>query len=264
MKILVCVKQVPEKDSRYKLTADSLGIDDQDLTFETNESDLYALEEALRLKEKRGGEVVLLSVGPERVQKVLKSGLAMGADRAIHLCDPGLDKGDAHVTAKAIWKAIREEGFEVIFTGVESEDMAFAQTGTLLAALLGWDHATIVMEVSISDDGSSAVVKRELESNVFERVQIGLPAVLTIQSGINQPRYATLKGIMQAKKKELRSLNAEQLGMGASEVGTDGSRVEHQRLFFPEKKKQTVFIEGAPEEAAKALMEKLQKEARVL
>ena len=264
MRILACLKQVPEKDSRYKIDDTATGIREEDLVFETNESDVYALEEALRLKEKLGGEVVVLSLGEERVLKTIKSGLAMGADSALHLTDPAFRGSDAFVIATSIARAISDQNFDVIFTGVQSEDMAFAQTGTILAQLLGWSHATIVMEVNVSEDGKNARVKRELESNLFEVVEIPLPAVLTIQSGINQPRYATLKGIMQAKKKGIRTLCAQDLGLKNRQLGSIGSVVDHQKMFCPEKKKKTVILEGTPEEAARTLMERLHKEAKVL
>jgi electron transfer flavoprotein beta subunit len=264
MQILVCLKQVPEKDSRFKIDDSGKAVREEDLVFETNESDQYALEEALRLKEKFGGEVVILSLGEERVLKAIKSSLAMGADRAIHISDPLFRGSDADVIARAIVCAIRGQQFDIIFTGVQSDDMAFGQTGTLLAHFLGCSHATIVMEVEVSLGSRTVQVKRELESNLFERVEIQLPAVLAIQSGINQPRYATLKGIMQAKKKETKTLSLGDLGMQPHEVGPAGSKVEHLGLSFPERKKKTVVIEAEPEEAAKRLMETLRKEARVL
>jgi electron transfer flavoprotein beta subunit len=264
MQILVCLKQVPDKDSRYKIDDTGTGVREEDLVFETNESDQYALEEGLRLKEKLGGEVVVLSLGPERVLKSIKSALAMGADRAIHLTGAGFVGSDAHVVATAIYKTIDGQGFDIIFTGVQSDDMAFGQTGTILSQLLGWAHATIVMEVRVSDDGKTVHVKRELESNLFERIEIPLPAVLAIQSGLNTPRYATLKGIMQAKKKEIKTLTAQDLGLQAVDMGAAGSRVDHLKLSLPQKKKQTVILPGEPEEAAKTLFDKLRKEARVL
>lgn len=264
MQILVCVKQVPEKDSRYRIDESGTWVREEDLVFETNESDQYALEEALRLKEKFGGEVVVVSLGEERVLKMIKSALAMGADRAIHINDPALRGSDASVTAHAIARAIEGQAFDVIFTGVQSEDMAFGQTGTILAQLLGWSHATIVMEVNVNLERRTVQVKRELESNLFEQVEMPLPAVLAIQSGINQPRYATLKGIMQAKKKEIKTLSLQDLAMQPEEAGPAGSKVKHLRLFFPERKKKTVLIEGEPEEAARTLIEKLRKEAKVL
>jgi len=264
MQILVCLKQVPEKDSRYQLNEPATAVLEENLVFETNESDVYALEEALRLKEKLGGEVTVLSLGDERVLKTIKSALAMGADRAIHLTDPRFHGSDAFVTADAIARAIKTQNFNIIFSGVQSDDMAFGQTGTILAELLGWNHATIAMEVEVMEEGKKIRVKRELESNLFEVIEIMGPAVVTIQSGINQPRYATLKGIMQAKKKEIRTLTAQDLGMGPQDLGTEGSRVDHRKLFFPQKKKKTVLIEGGPEEAAKSLIDKLRKEAKVL
>jgi electron transfer flavoprotein beta subunit len=264
MQILVCLKQVPDKDSRYKIDASGRGVHEEDLVFETNESDHYALEEALRLKEKFGGEVVLLSLGDDRVLKAIKNGLAMGADRALHITGTDFHGSDAHVVATAIQRAIEGQVFDVVLTGVQSDDLAFGQTGTILAALLGWSHATIVMEIALNPEAKTVQVKRELESNLFEKVEIPLPAVLAIQSGINQPRYATLKGIMQAKKKDIKTLSSQDLRMKSDDVGPAGSRVDHQKLSFPEKKKKTVLIEGEPEEAAKQLMEKLRKEARVL
>ena len=148
----------------------------------------------------------LLSLGDDRVLKSIKNGLAMGADRALHLTGPEFHGSDAHVVATAIQRAIADQAFDVVLTGVQSDDLAFGQTGTILAELLGWAHATIVMEIAVNPEGKTVQVKRELESNLFEKVEIPLPAVLAIQSGINQPRYATLKGIMQAKKKEIKTL----------------------------------------------------------
>lgn len=237
---------------------------EEDLVFETNESDLYALEEALRLKEEFGGEVSVLSLGPDRVSKVLLNALAMGADRAIHLKGDVFERGDAWVTAHAISAAIASQNFDLVLTGVQSEDMAFAQTGAVLAEILGWACVTIVMEVSFDADTRRIQLKRELESNVFERVEVPLPAVLTIQSGTNPIRYATLRGIMQAKKKEFQVLTAEDLKLSVQAVGEMTAKVKHHLLLVPEKKKQTVMIEGGAEEVAQTLMEKLVKELGVI
>ena len=264
MRILTCLKQVPERDSRYKLNRDGSGIQEQDLVFETNESDLYALEEALRLKEAFGGEVAALSLGPDRVSKVLRNALAMGADRAIHLKGEDFERGDAWVTAHAIAAAIASQDFDLVLTGVQSEDMAFAQTGAVLAQMLGWPCATIVMEIAYEADTRGVQVKRELESNVFERVELPLPAVLTIQSGSHPIRYATLRGIMQAKRKEFRVLTAADLGLSPEALGETAAKVRHHRLLVPEKKKRTVMIEGGAEEAARTLMDKLVNEIGVI
>ena len=264
MNLLVCMKQVPEKDSRYKVNDLGTWVREEDLVFETNESDQYALEEALRLREKLGGEVAVISLGAVRAQKTLKSALAMGADRAVHVSSEQLQQSDASVIAKVIQRAIQGEQFDLIFTGVQSDDMSFAQTGTILAQLMGWNHATIVMEVEVKPSERTVQVKRELESNIFERVELPLPAVLTIQSGINQPRYATLKGIMQAKKKELKVLTLEDLTISPDQVGIEGSDTIPVKLSAPERKKKTVLLEGEPDAVARTLFEKLRKEARVL
>ena len=264
MRILTCLKQVPERDSRYKLNQDGSRVLEEDLVFETNESDLYALEEALRLKEKFGGEVAVLSLGPDRVSKVLRNALAMGADRAIHLKGEAFEGGDAWGTAQAIAAAIAPDEFDLVLTGVQSEDMAFAQTGVVLSQFLGWACATIVLEIAFEDQTGTIQVKRELESNVLERVELPLPAVLTIQSGSHPIRYATLRGIMQAKKKEYRVLTVSDLGLAAESVGEAAAKVTHHRLLAPERKKQTVMIEGGAEEAARTLVDKLVNEIGVI
>ena len=203
MKILVCVKQVPQKDAPLKLNESGTWIR-EDVSYEVNEPDAYALEEALRQKEKHGGEVVVITAGPARAQQVLREALAKGADRAIHLEDDAFFGLDALNTARAIAAAIQDEQFDLIFTGLQSDDYGFAQTGVILAELLGWPHATIIMQIEKSDSGIR--VKRELESGFFQFVDMPLPAVLTIQSGINKLRYATLIGIKQAKNKPLRKV----------------------------------------------------------
>src|SRR5213593_4726516 len=202
MKIAVCVKQVPARDWQPRLDAARTWIVEQDASFEMNEPDAYALEEALRLKEKHGGEVVVCSAGPSRVAQVIREALARGADRAIHVEDDGLASADAFVTSSALAAAMKDEQFDLVLTGLQSDDQGFAQVGVILAERLGLPHATIIMEVQVAQ--GSLRVKRELEGGWFQWVAMPMPAVLTIQSGINQLRYATLKGIMAAKKKEIR------------------------------------------------------------
>jgi electron transfer flavoprotein beta subunit len=264
VRLLVCLKQVPEKNSQFRLKADSSWIEEQDLAYETNESDLYALEEGLRLKEEHGGEVVVLSVGDDRVTKVLKHGLAMGAERAIHLNTLEAGVGDPDFTARLIARALVNRPFDLVFTGVQSDDLGFAQTGPILAHVLGCPHATIVVEVRVNEDQKSVRVKRELESGLFERLELPIPAVLAIQSGISEPRYPTLKGIMQAKRKEIICLTPIDLGFRAEELGWQGSKIVPNRLSFPEKKKRTVMLEGSEEEMVRDLVERLQNEAKVL
>src|SRR3984893_8252478 len=220
MKILVCIKQVPQKDAPLKLNDASTWIRD-DVSYEVNEPDAYALEEALRQKEKHGGEVVVITAGPARSQQVLREGLAKGADRAIHLEDNGFVGMDAINISKAFVAAIKDEPFDLIFTGLQSDDYGYAQTGVVMAELLGWPHATIIMEIQKSDSGIK--VKREVESGYFQFVDMPLPAVLTIQSGINKLRYATLIGIKQAKNKPLRKVALAEV---QSTIGENLQKIE--------------------------------------
>ena len=258
MKIIVCLKQVPKNDSILRINEQGTWIQDRDLTYEINESDAYGLEAALQLKEKHGGEVIALSLGPARVQSVIKEALARGADRGLHLEDAAFDNLDAFGTASAIAAAAKAEGFDLLLTGLQSDDHGFAQTGVIAAELLALPHATIVMDVQ-SENGAIKV-KRELENGFFQWVSFPAPAVLTIQSGINTLRYATLKGIMAAKKKEIKKLDAAALGIDAAAIAP---KQQIRRIYLPVKNKQTQFLEGSPAEVAARLMDKLKNEARV-
>ena len=253
MKIAVCIKQVPTREWQPRLNDDKTWIRDQDASFEMNEPDAYALEEALRLKEKHGGEVVVCSAGPARVAQVIREALARGADRAIHVEDDGLASADAFVTSGALAAAMQDERFDLTLTGLQSDDQGFAQVGVILAEKLGQPHATIIMEVAV--EGRALRVKRELEGGWFQWVAMPLPAVLTIQSGINQLRYATLKGIMAAKKKEIKK--------AAVPAGLAGKQ-KIASLYVPEKGKKTQLIAGSPVEAARELVRRLRDEARVI
>jgi electron transfer flavoprotein beta subunit len=250
------MKQVPQKDAPLKLNESGKWIR-EDVSYEVNEPDAYALEEALRQKEKHGGEVVVITAGPTRAQQVLREALAKGADRAIHLEDDKFTGLDALNSAKAITAAIKDEQFDLIFTGLQSDDYGYAQTGVILSELLGWPHATIIMQIEKKDSGIR--VKRELESGFFQFVEMPLPAVLTIQSGINKLRYATLIGIKQAKNKPLRKVTFAEV---ESAVGQNLQQI--QRLYIPQKTKKTELLEGPPAEIAKKLAEKLKNEVRVL
>jgi electron transfer flavoprotein beta subunit len=255
MRIAVCIKQVPTRDWQPRLDDSKSWIREQDASFEMNEPDQYALEEALRLKEQHQGEVIACSAGPARVTQVLREALARGADRAIHVDGEALANAGAGVVADAIAAALKSESLDLILTGLQSDDQGFAQTGVILAERLGVPHATIIMDVKIDAAAQTVRVKRELEGGWFQWVTMPLPAVLTIQSGINQLRYATLKGIMAAKKKEIRA--APFSGGAAS-----GPRIVS--LYAPEKTKKTEIISGSPSEAAKALVKHLREDARVI
>jgi len=256
MKILVCMKQVPQKDAPLKLNERATWIR-EDVGYEVNEPDAYALEEALRQKEKNGGEVVVITAGPARSQQVLREALAKGADRAIHLEDERFVTLDAFNIARAFAEAIKDESFDLIFTGLQSDDFGYAQTGVLLAELLGWAHATIIMQIEAKPDGIR--VKRELESGFFQYVEMPLPSVLTIQSGINKLRYATLIGIKQAKNKPMRKVSFDEVS-----TALRPNQLNIERLYIPKKTKQTEVIQGSAQEVAKKLVAKLRDEMRVL
>jgi electron transfer flavoprotein beta subunit len=249
------MKQVPQKDAPLKLN-ETASIR-EDVSYEVNEPDAFALEESLRQKEKHGGEVVVITSGPARSQQVLREALAKGADRAIHLEDNAFVALDAFNTAKAFAAAIKDEKFDLIFTGLQSDDYGYAQTGVILAELLGWPHATIIMHIEKTEAGIR--VKRELEAGLFQFVDMPLPAVLTIQSGINKLRYATLIGIKQAKNKPIRKVALAEV---QSAIGENLQKIE--RLYVPQKTKKTERIEGTPAEIAKKLVDKLRNELRVL
>jgi electron transfer flavoprotein beta subunit len=261
MKIAVCIKQVVTREWQLRVSESGTWIRDSDASFELNEPDAYALEEALRLKEKHGGEVVVCSAGPARAAQVIREALARGADRAIHVESDALTTADAFTVADALASAIRDEKFDLVLTGLQSDDQGFGQVGVVLAEKLGIPHATIIMAIEISgpSTGSGQAdglrVKRELEGGWFQWMSLPLPALLTIQSGINQLRYATLKGIMAAKKKEIRKITPAAAGQASQRI---------LRVHFPEKAKQTQMIAGSAAEAAKQLVARLKDEARVL
>jgi electron transfer flavoprotein beta subunit len=254
VKIIVCIKQVPVKDAPLAVAGN--WIKESDIGFEMNEPDSFALEEALRLKEKHGGEVVALSMGPERVKQTIKEALAKGADRGIHIADDQFAQLDPLGAATSLAAAVKNENADLILTGLQSDDHGFGQTGVLLAALLDRPHATIIMAIEAGE--GKLKLKRELEAGWFQWIECPLPAVLSIQSGINKVRYATLKGIMAAKKKEIASVTRESLNAKSEPT----QKVE--KIYVPVKTKKTEFLSGTPKEVAAKLVEKLKFEARVI
>src|ERR1700676_873603 len=255
MKIVVCIKQVPAKDAPLVITEGGW-IRETDIGFEMNEPDSFALEEALRLKEKHTGEVIAVSMGPERVKQTIKEALAKGADRGMHITDDKAHMLDPLGAAKSLAAASTREKPDLVLTGLQSDDQGFGQTGVLFAQLLGLPHATLIMDIELQ--GKQLRLKRELEAGWFQWVEVPLPSVLTIQSGINKVRYATLKGIMAAKKKEIVTIARGSLGVTHEPT----QRIE--RIYVPTKTKKTEFLTGTPKEAAAKLLEKLKHEARVL
>jgi electron transfer flavoprotein beta subunit len=256
MKILVALKQVPARDSQFRIDAAGRWIATADLSYEINEPDAYALETGLRLREQHGGEVVVLCAGPAGAASSIREALAKGADRAIHVEDENLLAYDSLSLGRLLAAAAREEAADLILTGLQSDDLGAGQTGVILAELLGLPHATIIMGIEVPD--GSVRVKRELEDGWFQHVTLPRPAVLTIQSGSCKLRYATLMGIKKAKTKEMKVVSAAGLG-AAPEAGA-----VLERLSQPERTKQTVMIGGSPEQQAAQLVEKLKHEVRAL
>ncbi len=261
MKIIVAIKQVPERDAQVHIDSSGQWIEEANLQYAMNEPDAYALEEALQLKEKAGGEVIVISTGPERVSQTIREALAKGADRAIHVVCDDLAARDALGVARLLAAAIQPESPDLLLTGLQSEDLGLGQTGVIVAELLGLPHASLILQVEIiAKEGSKAQIKarRELEEGWFQSIELPSPAVLTIQSGGNKLRYATLMGIKRAKTKEVRTVHAADLGVSAAPA------VALEAITLPKKQKSTQILNGSAEEAAAALVEKLKFEARVL
>jgi len=253
MKILVAIKQVPERDAQVHVASDGKWIDESDLNYTINEPDAYALEEALQLKEKNGGEVVVVCAGPERVTSTLREALAKGADRAIHIEADDLGSRDTLGVAQILADAMKTESPDLILTGLQSDDLGLGQTGVVMAELLGIPHATIIMHVEAT--GSGLKVKRELEDGWFQHVEMPLPALLTIQSGGNKLRYATLMGIKKAKTKETKTVQA---------AAATAPAIALDRVYLPEKQKKTEMLTGTPDQVAAKIVEKLKFEVRVI
>jgi electron transfer flavoprotein beta subunit len=256
MKIVVAVKQVPVRDASVHLNSSGNWLEEEDLSFEINEPDAYALEAGLLLKEKHGGEVVVLCAGPERAGQTIREALAKGADRAIHIASGDLVKLDTFGLARLLSTAIASEKPDLILTGLQSDDLGQGQTGVVIAEMLGIPHATIVMEVEKLDN--SIRVKRELEDGWFQWIEMPLPALLTIQSGISKLRYATLMGIKKAKTKEILHVQVDQLG------APPAPSASLTKVYLPHRKKETRILGGTAVEAAAKLAEVLKFEVRVI
>jgi electron transfer flavoprotein beta subunit len=253
MKIVVAVKQVPARDSLLKVDASGTWIDDSDLSWEINEPDAYALEAGLQLRETGGGEVVVLCAGPDRATQTIREALAKGADRAIHIHSDET-AGDPLALAHNMAKALESEKPDVVLTGLQSDDLGYGQTGVILAEVMGYAHATLVMSIEAIAGGIR--VKRELEDGWFQHVELPLPALLTIQSGAAKLRYATLMGIKKAKSKEIKRIEPEKTAAAPP--------VRLERIYLPQKSKRSQIFEGTPQETASQLIDKLRFEARVI
>jgi electron transfer flavoprotein beta subunit len=260
MRILVCAKEVPSRDTRYTIGSNSKWIQEENVSFEMSECDEYALEEALKLKEKHGGEVVIITVGSSRAERVMRKGLAMGADRGILVVDEGKRLNTPGRIARAISAAVLAESFDLILTGTQSDDLGFAQTGLMLAENLNLPHASLVMEVAPDQEKGKITILREMESGRFQRLELQMPCLLTIQAGISSIRYPSLKGIMQAKKKEIAKLKIEDLSTNFDSLPV----FEVLEIYERKEERKAELLEGNTEEVVSKLVEKLKKEVRVL
>ncbi|MCP4005148.1 MAG: electron transfer flavoprotein subunit beta/FixA family protein [bacterium] len=254
MKILVCLKQVPHKDARLEIAADGKWISDSSIKFEINEYDSYALEEALRIKDAGDSEVIVASVGPDRVVQSLRTALGMGADRAIHVWDDALEEADALGVAKVLAAVAKAEGAELVLLGMMSDDSNFGCIGPMVAELLDIAHATAIVKATINN--GAIEVERELEGGALEVVSVPRPCVLTAQTGMNEVRYASLKGIMQAKKKPLDKKSLGDLGLDA---GAIAPKVTMEKIYAPVKGEGAEILEGSAAEVADKLTAKIKE-----
>ncbi|MBW2221280.1 MAG: electron transfer flavoprotein subunit beta/FixA family protein [Deltaproteobacteria bacterium] len=264
MNSIVCMKQVPDTEAQIRVKPDGSGIVDSDIKFVMNPYDEYGVEEALLLKEKFGGTVTIVCLGPERAVEAIRTGLAMGVDKAVHLDDPAFEGGDAFSTAKALAAAIKGMEYDLIFCGKQAIDDDLAQVGPALAEMLGIPQIVVVTKVEVSEDGKKAKVNRQIIGGE-EIIEVPLPAVLTAQKGLNEPRYASLPGIMKAKKKEIKSVKIADLGLDPNAVGKAGAKTQILKMYSPPQRESGKIIEGeTAEETASKLAKLLREEAKVI
>jgi electron transfer flavoprotein beta subunit len=260
MKILCCVKQVPEKDARLRVAADGAWITEDGLSYAISECDRYGVEAALRLKEAAGGEVTVISLGDDRATKGIKEALAMGCDKAIHVNTGELGRSDAITLGKVMAAAVREEAFDVVVAGQQSDDLSYNAVAPAMAEALDMAHVQIVLSFEAAGEGRLKV-QHELDNNLIETVEVSTPVVLGVQSGINDVRYASLKGIMAAGSKPQKKVALSDLGLGEAELA---AKVSIDHVAFPERSSQAEMLEGDVETVTRKLVEKLKTEAKVL
>lgn len=252
--VIVCVKHVPETaEAELKIDATGKSIEKSGLVFDINEWDDYALEEAVRIKEKFGGTVTAITVGPEDSDSTLRKCLARGADKAIRLTDPKFEGSDAYTTAKILYSVIKNMHFDMVLTGAQASDDGSAVVGPVLAELLKVPHATMVKKIELAN--GKAIVNRELEGGFEERLEVKLPAVFTVQTGINEPRYVSIMGIRRAMQKEVKVMGLADIGLSENDVGEAGSWLKIEKLYVPPVEKQAEFLTGSPDEIASRIVE---------
>ena len=265
MKIVALIKSVPDTEAKVKINADASNIDEQGVKYVMNPYDEYAVEEALLLKEKTGDDttVTVVSLGPDRVVEALRTALAMGADEAIHISDPAFEGGDAQSNARVLAEVIKPIGADLVLGGRQGIDFDSAQTCAALAEYLDMPQALIVTDLTLSDDKQSVTVKRRVEG-ADEVIEMSLPAVVTCEKGLNEPRYASLPGIMKAKKKEIKKVSLADTGLDAGDVGAAGTKSRVVEFHPLPERPDVKMIEGEPAEQAKELVRLLREEAKVI
>lgn len=263
MNIIVCLKQVPDTETQIKIAPDGKSIVTDDIKWVMNPYDEFGVEEALRLKEKFGGEVTVMGLGPKRVTESIRTALAMGADKGILISDEALEGSDSLATARAIAAAIKDLDYDLIFTGQRGVDEDMGVVGATLAELLGIPQLSLIVKVEVAEDGKSVKVNRPVEGQVLV-IESSLPALITAQKGLNEPRYASLPGIMKAKKKPLEEKTLGDLGLDPAEFGREAKKVKVLELTSPPQREAGKIIEGeTPQEKAVQLAKMLHEEAKV-
>jgi electron transfer flavoprotein beta subunit len=254
MDIIVCVKHVPETaEEDIIIKNDGSEIQTEDLVFDINEWDDYAIEEAVILKEKLGGSLTAITVGSEDADNTLRKCLAKGADQAIRLTDQAFEGSDAYVTAKILSKVIENMSFDLIFTGTQASDDGFAQVGVILAKMLGISHATLVKKIDVKQ--GFVIVNRELEGGLEQVLEVDLPAVIAVQTGINELRYVSIMAIRRARKKEIKVIGLADIGLKEEDVGKNGSWINIEKMFLPPIEKEAELLTGSPDEIVSSIIE---------
>jgi len=262
--LLTCIKQVPDTEAQIKIDSGGKGIQTSDIKWVMNPYDEFGVEEALRIKEKTGGKVTVIGVGPQRIVESLRTALAMGADEAIHVDDPAAEGGDALATARILAAAIKQVPFDLIFCGQRAVDDDNAQVGAALAELLQIPLLSVITKVEVSDDKTKVKVQRPVEGATWV-LETPLPALITAQKGLNEPRYASLPGIMKAKKKPLATKKLGDLGLSPDQVGEAGSKVKIRALTPPPERKPGKVVEGETVlEKGSVLVKLLREEAKII
>ena len=262
MNSIVCLKEVPDTETRIEVRDGKVA--EEGIQYVVNPYDEFALEEALKWQEQYGGKVTLVSLGPERARESILKGLAMGADEVYHLSDEAFLCGDAYTTAKALAAAISQVGeYDIVFCGKQAVDEDNASVGIMLAALLDLPHVSVVSKLEIAQEGNCGQAERDIEGGK-EVVEFPLPAVITTQKGLNEPRYPSFRGIRQARRKPFTQWTVADVGLEAGEVGVAGAKLEVVEITPPPERPPGRIIEGEPAEAAKEVVRLLREEAKVI